>query len=82
MAGALAVAAGLGTPAFADEAYRAQVQAWRQDREARLKADGGWLSVAGLFWLKEGPNRFGTDPADDIVLPEASAPAKAGSSSS
>jgi uncharacterized protein len=78
VAGALAVTAGLGTPAFADEAYRAQVQAWRQDREARLKADGGWLTLAGLFWLKEGPNRFGTDPAGDIVLPEASAPARAG----
>jgi uncharacterized protein (DUF1684 family) len=70
--------AGLGGPAGADEAYRAEVQKWRADRETRLKADGGWLTLAGLFWLKEGPNRFGTDPAGDIVLPEASAPAKAG----
>ena len=54
------------------------MQKWRADREARLKADGGWLSLAGLFWLNEGPNRFGTDPAGDIVLPEGSAPAKAG----
>ena len=54
------------------------MQAWRQERETRLKADGGWLTLAGLFWLKEGPNRFGTDPAGDIVLPEGSAPAKAG----
>jgi uncharacterized protein (DUF1684 family) len=68
------LAAGIG----ADEAYRAEVQKWRADREARLKADGGWLSLAGLFWLKEGPNRFGTDPAGDIVLPEGSAPPKAG----
>ena len=51
---------------------------WRASREARLKADGGWLTLAGLFWLKEGPNRFGTDPGGDIVLPEGSAPAKAG----
>ncbi len=70
----VSLAAGIG----ADEAYRAEVQKWRADREARLKADGGWLSVAGLFWLNEGPNRFGTDPAGDIVLPEGSAPAKAG----
>jgi uncharacterized protein (DUF1684 family) len=75
---ALVVAAGLESPAVADEAYRAEVQGWRQEREARLKADGGWLTVAGLFWLKEGPNRFGTDPAGDIVLPEGSAPARAG----
>jgi uncharacterized protein len=64
--------------ARADEAYRAEVQKWRQDRETRLKADGGWLTVAGLFWLKEGENRFGSDPGNDFVLP-AGAPAIAGS---
>ncbi len=74
----VATAPGLASPALADEAYRAEVQKWRQERETRLKADGGWLTLAGLFWLKEGPNRFGTDPAGDIVLPEGSAPAKAG----
>ena len=72
------LAAGSLVPAGADEAYRAQIQKWRADREVRLKADGGWLTLAGLFWLKEGPNRFGTDPAGDIVLPEGSAPAKSG----
>lgn len=50
---------------------------WRQQREARLRADGGWLTVAGLFWLKEGDNTFGADPSSDIVLPEG-APARAG----
>jgi uncharacterized protein (DUF1684 family) len=75
MAGTV-LAAGLA--AGADEAYRAEVQGWRADREARLKADGGWLTLAGLFWLNEGPSRFGTDPAGEIVLPEGSAPAKAG----
>jgi uncharacterized protein (DUF1684 family) len=75
MAGTV-LAAGLA--AGADEGYRVEVHKWRADREARLKADGGWLSLAGLFWLNEGPNRFGTDPAGDIVLPEGSAPAKAG----
>jgi len=70
--------AGVAVPAWADEAYKAEVRRWREEREARLKADGGWLTVAGLFWLKDGANRFGTDPAGDIVLPEGSAPAKAG----
>jgi hypothetical protein len=69
----------VAAPTVADEAYRAEVQEWRDQREARLKADGGWLTLAGLFWLKEGPNRFGTHPASDIVLPEGSAPARAGS---
>jgi uncharacterized protein (DUF1684 family) len=75
---ALALAAFGSGATGADEAYRADIQAWRERREASLKADGGWLSVAGLFWLKEGPNRFGTDPKGDIVLPSGSAPARAG----
>ncbi len=75
---AAVVVAGVASPARADEAYRSEVRKWREGREARLKADGGWLTLAGLFWLKEGPNRFGTDPAGDVVLPEGSAPARAG----
>ena len=62
----------------AADSYIASVEAWRNERETRLKADDGWLTVAGLFWLKEGQNTFGTDPANDIVLPRDSAPAKAG----
>ena len=54
------------------------VREWRRQREAQLKADDGWLTVAGLFWLKEGPNPFGADPSSDIVLPPGSAPASAG----
>ncbi len=81
MAMPLAVAAavlGLTSGGVADETYRVAVQKWRGEREARLKADGGWLSVAGLAWLKPGENRFGTDKAAAVVLPEGSAPATAG----
>jgi uncharacterized protein (DUF1684 family) len=61
-----------------DADYRARTEEWRREREARLSADGGWLSVAGLFWLVEGSNRFGTDRANEIVLPPGSAPPRAG----
>ena len=61
----------------ADEHAR-DTEAWRRDYEARLKADDGWLTVAGLFWLKEGANSFGADPGCDIVLPVGSAPARVG----
>ena len=74
----LGVAASLATPVSADEKYRAEIEEWREARETRLKADGGWLTVAGLFWLKEGPNHFGTDSSADMVLPKGSAPARAG----
>lgn len=58
--------------------YRQKVKKWRAEKEAELKSDDGWLTVAGLFWLKEGVNRFGTDASNEIVLPEGSAPARAG----
>jgi uncharacterized protein len=58
-------------------AYRASVEKWRAQREAHLKSDDGWLTVAGLFWLHDGQNKFGSDPLSDIVLP-APAPPDAG----
>jgi hypothetical protein len=62
----------------ADAAYTHEIEAWRRERLQRLTADGGWLTVAGLFWLKPGANRFGADAAGDIVLPAHSSPPRAG----
>jgi uncharacterized protein (DUF1684 family) len=62
----------------AADAYLAEIEAWRREREKRLTADDGWLTVVGLFWLKQGSNSFGTDPSCDIVLPPGSAPPRAG----
>ena len=58
---------------LAASAFENEIARWRNDREARLKADGGWLSLAGLFWLHEGANTFGSDPANQIVLPDGAA---------
>ena len=58
--------------------YAAAIEEWRAGRLQRLTADDGWLTVAGLFWLKEGDNRVGTGPGNDIVLPAGSAPAAVG----
>jgi hypothetical protein len=78
----MALLLGLIPLAFAsvttNAAYRAEIEKWRQQREARLKSDDGWLTVAGLFWLKEGDNRFGSSPLNDIVLPEATVTAETG----
>jgi uncharacterized protein len=63
----------------ADAAYRASVEKWRAAYETSLKSDDGWLTVAGLFWLHEGENKFGSDPLNDIVLNEAGVPAEVGS---
>jgi uncharacterized protein (DUF1684 family) len=56
-------------PALADDAYRAEVEAFRKAREASLKADDGWLTVSGLFWVKPGETRIGGDPSSDVLLP-------------
>jgi uncharacterized protein (DUF1684 family) len=61
----------------ADSAYQQSVENWRKDYQAYLTSDTGWLTVSGLFWLRDGANRFGSDPSNEIVLP-ASAPAHAG----
>ena len=79
MFSALTLATAMILSAAADPQYDAAVGKWRKDREARLRADDGWLTVAGLFWLKTGANRFGTNPSNEIVLPAGSAPATAGS---
>ena len=58
-------------------AYRAEVEGWRKEREATITSKSGWLSVAGLFFLKKGRNAFGRDAGNQLVLP-ASAPPQAG----
>ena len=62
-----------GLALFAATAFETDIAAWRRAREAALKADGGWLTVAGLFWLHEGANTFGKDAANEIVLPDGPA---------
>lgn len=50
--------------------FESEIAEWRRGREERLKAEGGWLSVAGLFWLHDGANSFGKGAANEIVLPD------------
>ncbi len=57
--------------------YKKSVEKWRQDYETKLKGDDDWLTVAGLFWLHEGENSFGSAPGNAVVLP-APVPAQAG----
>src|SRR5713226_9499031 len=45
-----------------ESAYRAAISQWRRQKEAELRADDGWLTVTGLFWLKEGENRVDSAP--------------------
>jgi uncharacterized protein (DUF1684 family) len=51
---------------------------WRAERDEKMKEPTSWLTIAGLFWLEEGENGFGTSGDNAIRLPEGSAPAYAG----
>jgi uncharacterized protein (DUF1684 family) len=52
-----------------DPALAADVAKWRADRETRLKAESGWLTLVGLFWIEEGVSKIGSDPGADVPLP-------------
>jgi uncharacterized protein (DUF1684 family) len=74
------LAIGLAMAFAADTAvtgYQRSIAEWRAQREAKLKADDGWLTVVGLTWLKGGANRVGSNPSFDVRLPK-SAPASVG----
>ncbi len=74
---AAAMAAGSTAP-VSPEARRAEWEAWRADRMARLRREDGWLTLVGLFWLQEGDNTIGSDPSNRVALPPGKAPARLG----
>jgi uncharacterized protein (DUF1684 family) len=53
-------------PGYADE-----LQKWREDREKKLRAENGWLTLVGRYPLKEGASTFGTGKDNDVVFPAA-----------
>ncbi|MCX6047843.1 MAG: DUF1684 domain-containing protein [Chloroflexi bacterium] len=57
--------------------YITEIAAWRKQREADLRAPDSWLSLAGLFVLKNGYNTIGSAQTNDIILP-TSAPDELG----
>lgn len=52
------------------DAYRIAQAEWRMQREVNLRSDNGWLTMAALYFLREGANSFGASPLNDLVLPE------------
>ncbi|MBO0951538.1 DUF1684 domain-containing protein [Fibrella forsythiae] len=58
--------------------YREQLDSWHRQRVESLKGENGWLNLAGLLWLKEGTNRAGTDPGNELTFPSGKAPEQLG----
>ena len=48
--------------------YRSEIENWRSRHETELRAEDGWLTLTGLFWLKDGINTIGSGEAFDIKL--------------
>lgn len=61
------------------QAERASVETWRAERLRHLTSDNGWLTLTGLFWLKEGENSFGRAASNVLVLDSPSLADTAGS---
>ena len=64
----VAAVAGLLSVAQAQTDYTREIEKWRSEREANLKKETGWLTVAGLFWLREGNNTVGAGEKFDVRL--------------
>jgi uncharacterized protein (DUF1684 family) len=67
------------TTALDAAAHRSEIQKWQRDRLASLTKEDGWLTLAGLYWLSEGENKFGSNGKNAVVLPQGKAPDVAGS---
>jgi hypothetical protein len=81
LAGMLAAAPGAAAtaPQVSDAAERAAISAWRARRIDSLTSDTGWLTLAGLFWLKPGDNTFGRAASNALILDNAALAGTAGS---
>lgn len=55
---------------MANDTYHQTINQWRAERNEVIRKENGWLSLAGLFWLKLGKNQLGSDPKSEIQLPE------------
>ena len=58
--------------------YFESIREWQKQRDAGLRSEDGWLTLAGLFWLKPGDNTIGSADSNNFVLPKGSAPAQIG----
>lgn len=54
--------------------YKKQHATWRENRIEKLKAPGGYLNLAGLYWLKKGVNTLGSGGTNSIAFPADAPP--------
>lgn len=52
----------------AESEWRQDLDAWRARRAQEIDAPDGWLTLAGLEWLKPGANSLGAAPDNSIQI--------------
>ena len=62
------------SPKIDTVAYAKEIAQWQTQRAMELKSENGWLTLVGLFWLKEGDNKLGSDPANEVVMTKDKVP--------
>jgi hypothetical protein len=50
--------------------YVGCLEDWKQQRLNFLQGADGYLNLAGLYWLKEGDNTFGSSSSSDFIFPD------------
>jgi uncharacterized protein (DUF1684 family) len=58
--------------------YIQEIKDWDAARLAELKGATGWVNLAGLFWLKQGENSFGSASTNALVFKHEAFPAYLG----
>lgn len=58
--------------------HKTEIKEWDKKRMESLKSATGWVNLAGLYWLKEGENRFGSAAENELVFKEKQFPALLG----
>ncbi len=67
----------LGKAPLPDD-YQEQFNEWQDSRMESLTNPTGWMRLAGMYWLEEGENSFGTGDQADIKFPDGTLPEYAG----
>lgn len=48
--------------------YKKEIERWDAERLESVKSPTGWVNLAGLFWLKNGENNFGSASTNELVF--------------
>jgi uncharacterized protein (DUF1684 family) len=58
--------------------YADEIKQWDAERLSELKGATGWVNLAGLYWLKQGENSFGSASNNALVFKHDAFPSTLG----